>query len=250
MGVECSCGPCGRAAALAAVMVLAGLPTPSRGGEAYLLFGAGGSGKGMFAYAGTIWTPLGSLVGSGPVVAVWADGCMFDYRTDIGANSGIRVEATSAGITAEAGWQIAGQSWRIAALGGLRYRRHRLSPDDPGADMDDRPLGAVITLAGEVTDRTSRWGVSGNARYTFGYEEYWLQGRPFHRAAGGWRAGPEVVAQGGPGYDFLRGGVFVSDIAVVLPYLGKVYLAAEAGIQADDQWEPGPYAGLHLSFFY
>ncbi len=216
-----------------------------------VLSGGGAGGSNAYGYAGLVVPLSGDLNGQGVIVRLWANVYTFGYRTTLNTVGDTPVNAVGYGATAEAGyqWAVPGTG-RIAAFGGISFRDHALSPDDPGSSLDEGEAGLALTLDGSL-DIAGNIAIAANARYTAGFDEYWLQARPHYRFANAITAGPEFVVLGGDDYGYLRVGAFVGDIPLKLPSLGRIFVSLEAGYQRDRRENRGDfYAGLHTSLSY
>jgi hypothetical protein len=71
-----------------------------------------------------------------------------------------------------------GPGGRLALLPGVVWRDHELTPSDPGSRLEDERFGVSLTADGEWRFG-DRFGVMANGTYLTGFEDYWVQSRPF-----------------------------------------------------------------------
>lgn len=219
-------------------------------GQGYALTGVGGGPDSFYGYQGIMYAPLGSLSETGPLIRVWGKGFHFTYEADLGNGVNRTIDAFGTSVEAEAGWQFANDAVRLAVLAGAAWRDHRLSPDDPGSDLEDGRVGFLATIDGDVR-LSDRFGVMAYANYLTGFDQYWVQVKPYVQTQGGWKIGPEFVVSGADDYQHGRAGVFVNGFELDLGSVGRVYLGGEAGARFDlDNRNVDPYAGLNAGFLF
>jgi hypothetical protein len=225
-------------------------------GEGFALVGAGGGmggvlgseDDGLHGFAGLIYAPAHTLSDTGLLLRGWAKAFQFTYDSDLPGKP--RITALGYGVQLEAGWQIAGPWGRAALLPGIVWRDHELSPPDPGSRLEDDRVGASLTADGEWRF-SDRFGVMANATYVTGFDDYWVQARPFVHLGGGWKAGLDFAGYGGEDYDKLRAGVFTSGYELPVKAFGRLFLGAAAGVQSDqDGTHLAPFAGVNLGLLF
>ena len=219
-------------------------------GEGYAITGFGAGPDNLYAYQGLLFAPMDSLSQSGPQVRLWAKGFEFSYRTDLPAAPDTKIEAFGTSLEAEAGWQFAGESGRIALFAGAAWRDHDLTPDDPGSDLEQARIGFSATLVAELK-LTRTLGVMTYANFLTGFDQYWLQLKPYTTAPNSIKIGPEFVLSGGDDYQYARTGVFFQGYELSLGSWGRVFIGGEAGARFDlDDEKIDPYAGLNTGFLF
>lgn len=222
----------------------------AQAGEGYALTGVSGGPDSFYGYQGVMYAPLGSLSETGPLVRVWGKGFQFTYETNLGTANNRKIKAFGTSVEGEAGWQFAGDAGRIALLAGAAWRDHQLSPNDPGSDLEHGRVGFLGTFDGELR-LSDQFGVMAYANYLTGFDQYWVQLKPYLATGAGWKIGPEFVVSGGDGYQHGRAGVFVSGYEVNLGSLGRMFIGGEAGAKFDlDNRNVDPYAGLNAGFLF
>ena len=222
----------------------------ARAGEGYAITGFGGGPDDLYAYQGILYAPMGNLSESGPQVRVWSKAFRFTYQTDLPGAPDSKIEAFGTSLEVEAGWQFAFDAGRIALLGGAAWRDHTLTPDDPGSNLGDSRIGFSATLDGEIR-LSDGFGVMSYANYLTGFDQYWVQLKPYMSFGGGVKAGPELVVSGGDGYQHGRAGLFFSGYEVGLGRMGRIFLGGEAGARFDlKDRNADPYAGLNAGFLF
>lgn len=254
----------GHTAALSGVVFalcagLAGAPGEAGAGEGFALVGGGGAlggvlgggDDGLHGYAGVIYAPAHSLSDTGVLLRGWAKAFEYSYRTDLPDRPGARIGVLAYGAQVEAGWQIAGPRGRVALLPGIAWRDYRLDPADPDSRLKADRIGPSIAADAEWRFN-DRFGIMGNASYLIGFDEYWVQSRPFVHFGHGWKAGLDFAGWGGPDYDRLRAGVFTSGYELPLkPFGRRAFLGAEAGVQSDRGGKRlAPFAGMSVGVLF
>jgi len=219
--------------------------------EVLLLAGGGFAQRSFSQYTGII-IPLingkNAFLQDGPILRFWQKSYGFSYETQLPPTSPAqtRINAFGASFSAELGYQKTLSRGRLAGYLGLTYRKFRLSPKDPGADLDKNPVGIPLTLDGTwpLFDKVS---VASNLSYTVFQKEYWAQMKiAYQPTSSTLSLGPEVVVQGGSEYRYLRLGAFVSGIK-----LGNFYLGFNLGLRDDlRENQQSLYGDFNLSFFY
>lgn len=242
-------------AAVAVSMAIAGLPGNAEAGEGYALLGAGGGmggvldggfgGDGLDGYAGVIYAPGHMLSDGGMLLRGWAKA----YRSSYDADHA-RIDAFGYGVQVEAGWQFAGPRGRIALIPGVAWRDYSLDPPDPGSSLGKDRFGLSLTADAEWRFG-ERFGIMANGSYLTGFQDYWVQSRPFVHLGGGWKMGLDFAGWGGPGYDRMRAGIFTSGYELPVKSFGRLFLGAVAGAQSDmDGSDVAPFAGVNIGLLF
>ncbi len=215
-----------------------------------LLAGGGFAFRSYSQYTGAI-IPFnrqeGAFSQDGPMLRFWQKSFAFSYTTDLSpqGSKDSRIDAIGGSFTGELGYQKKLKQGQVAGYIGLTYRQFSLSPNDPGADLNDNPIGIPLTLDGSwsLSDKVS---ISSNLSYTLFQKDYWAQFKLGYQPVSTYQFGPEIVLQGGSEYRYLRLGAFVSGIK-----LGKVYLGFNVGLRNDlRENKQSLYGDMNLSFFY
>ena len=219
--------------------------------ETLLLAGGGFADQSFSQYTGII-IPLingeNAFLQDGPILRFWQKSYGFSYKTELAPTSPAktRINAFGGSVTGELGYQKKLSRGQVAGYLGLTYRRFKLSPKDPGADLDKNPVGIPLTLDGtwSLFDKVS---VSSNLSYTVFHKDYWAQMKIGYRPTSSTlQFGPEVVMQGGSEYRYLRLGAFVSGIK-----LGRFHLGFNLGSRNDlRENQPSLYGDFNLSVSY
>ena len=222
-------------------------------GQGYVMAGIGGGPDALDSWQGVLYTPLGSLSQSGPVVRVFNKAYRFSYKTTLPPGVRATVSATGFSVEAEAGWQFADKELgRVGLFAGIVWRDHILKPNDPGSNLDRARFGFSAGFDGE-TRFGDEFGVMANASYVTGFEQYWAQARPYVDLGNGWKAGPEIAVFGGKGYDIGRAGVFTTGYEVNLGSWGRVFLGGEAGVRFSLRAvgkNIAPYGGVNIGYLF
>lgn len=236
---------------MAAGVIFLSYAVSAHAGETLLLAGGGFAFRSFSQYTGMI-IPLingeDAFLQDGPILRFWQKSYGFSYKTELTPNSPAktRINAFGGSMSGELGYQKKLSRGLLAGYLGLTYRRFRLSPKDPGADLDKNPIGVPLTLDGtwSLFDKVS---VSSNLSYTVFHKDYWAQMKiGYQPNSSTLQIGPEVVLQGGSEYRYLRLGAFVSGIK-----LGKLYLGFNLGLRDDlRENQQSLYGDINLSVFY
>jgi Cellulose biosynthesis protein BcsS len=222
----------------------------ARARDIFLLTGGGFAFRSFSQYTGVI-LPLSNKKNAfsqdGPMLRLWQKSFAFSYTTDLSpqGSKDSRIDAIGGSFTGELGYQKKLSNGQIAGYAGLTYRQFNLSPKDPGADLNDNPIGIPLTLDASWSpfDKVS---ASSNLSYTVFQKDYWAQFKLGYQPTSTYQFGPEIVLQGGSEYTYLRLGAFVSGIK-----LGEVYLGFNFGLRNDlRENQQSLYGDMHLSFFY
>lgn len=220
------------------------------GGQIYALTGSGGGPDALYSYKGIIYSPLGNLGDSGPIVRFWAKGFSFSYRTSLPGNPNARIKAQGLSFEGEAGWQHAFKNGRLAAYAGVGWRDHFLSIPDPGSDLAKARIFFSGTVDGEWR-LNKDFGVMANGQFVSGFNQYWAQIKPFMRIKRDWKVGPDISLNGGKEYRHLNFGAFVSDIKIKIWKLRPFYAGARAGVQWSMKANKfSPYFGVHSGVLF
>jgi hypothetical protein len=92
------------------------------------------------------------------------------------------------------------------------------------------------------------WGVFGYGEYLAGFEEWFVEAKPYYQLDNGLKLGPELSLSGGEDYLHARAGIFATGYELNVPWVGKFWVGGSAGalIHTDDA-EISPYASLNFS---
>jgi len=231
-------------------MILTSYAVSVQAREILLLAGGGFAFRSYSQYTGAI-LPVSSKEGAfskdGAFIRFWQKSFAFSYTTDLSPNGPkqARIDAIGGSFTGEFGYQKKMAQGQLAGYAGLTYRQFSLSPKDPGADLNDNPVGIPLTLDG-TWSLFDRFSISSNLSYTVFQKDYWAQIKFGYRPASTYQFGPEIVLQGGSEYRYLRLGAFISGIK-----LGLVNLGLNFGLRNDlRENKQSLYGDVHLSFFY
>ncbi len=239
---------------LRAMIALATLYTatsPLMAGQGYITAGFAGGPKALNSYQGIIYAPFGNLSETGLVLRTWNKAFRFSYKTDLGPTA-LNVPITALGLSleGEAGWQFANDQGRIALYGGIVWRDHFLTPDDSRSSLSKSRIGFSATLDGEYK-LSADYGVMANASFLQGFNQYWVQSRPYMKVGDGWKVGLDAASSGGKDYNNTRLGIFASDFEYSFWSKKRMFFGAEAGIQfslKDNRFTP--YAGLNMGYLF
>ncbi len=200
----------------------------------------------MHAFQGLIWTPLGGLSETGPVLRGWAKSDIFTYKTHLSRHHKTEIKVTGTSLEGEAGYQFATSYGHAALFTGIVWRDHKLHPHDPQSDLDKARTAPSLGADASWLPGT-RFGVMANGKYIFRFKQYWAQLKPFYQTEKGLKFGLDTGLSGGPDYLYGRTGLFVSGYRLDLALVGTVYLGGELGVKyglEEDRVEP--YAGIHI----
>lgn len=248
------CGAASRRLAWARGIVLAasvaGFAHEASGGQLYALTGTGGGPEALYSYKGLIYSPLGDLGDSGPIIRFWAKTFSFSYRTSFPGNPSVKIKTRGLSFEGEAGWQHAFRDGRIAAYAGIAWRDHFLSIPDPRTDLTNARIVFSGTVDGEWRFNKD-FGVMANGQFVSGFNQYWAQIKPFMRIKRDWKVGPDLSINGGKEYRHLNFGAFVSDIKIKVWKLRPFYAGARAGVQWSMKTSKfSPYFGVHSGVLF
>jgi len=228
-------------------------------GQGYILAGFSTSDfkspKALNSYQGIIYAPFGNLSQTGLILRAWNKAYRFTYETDLSRNArNTEISVLGLSVEGEVGWQIANDLGRIALYDGLVWRDHTLSPNDPGSNLNKSRIGFSASVDGEYK-YSNDYGIMANASYLEGFNQYWVQAKPYMKFGDGWKIGLDAASFGGKNYRLARTGLFVSDFEFSLWPKSwskkRLYLGAEAGVQfsfRDKQLNP--YAGLNVGYLF
>ena len=239
---------CTLLAALAGVFFC---PQPASAGQGYVMAGIGGGPDALDSWQGVIYAPLAGLSQSGPLLRAFNKTYRFQYKTTLPARKNATIHALGFSLEAQGGWQLAKEGLgRIALYGGIVWRDHILTPADPGSNLAKARLGFSASIDGEYTINND-FGVMTNASFVTGFDQYWAEARPFIDFGGGWKAGPEIAAFGGKGYDIARLGLFTSGYEVPLGKWGRIFLGGQMGARFSIRHHHiTPYGGINMGFLF
>jgi len=195
--------------------------------------------QGAFAHDGLLWTPAGA--GRDGIV-LKAIGSTGSYRYRSGALGDVQVTGWTAGAAVMPGLHFTRHGVSVAAYAGVEMQWHRLSPFDPGNDLQGRHVGvrAAIDLWAEPTPQSM---VAASVTLTT------IGGAYAARVAAGWRVfdrfylGPEAIAYGGPDHRQLRIGAHVTALQTRL-FAWRFEWQGGLGFAVDDDDNRGAYARL------
>ncbi len=223
-------------------------------GDVYAFTGFSGSSIALYGVQGLIYTPLSGLGETGPIARLWMESSYFDYQTsvrlyrDVGMD--VTIHALGTGGSVEAGYQIAGDTYRLAGFLGAVYRDYVLTPVDERSDLNGSTVGVKVVAEGHAYPFDG-WGAGGYASYITGVDEYWVQIRPGYRWTSGLAIGIDAALWGGEDYRYARAGLFAQGFEVDLLGMGRIFLGGEAGMLTDtDLDKHSPFGGLNLGFFF
>ncbi|HFC04350.1 MAG TPA: cellulose biosynthesis protein BcsS [Rhizobiales bacterium] len=226
-------------------------PPAALAGQGYVIAGFGGGPKALNSYQGVIYAPFGSLSETGLILRGWNKAFRFSYKTDLGPTArNVPILALGLSVEGEIGWQQKFDHGRIAGYGGIVWRDHYLAPADPGSDLTKARIGFSATLDGEYTFSPD-YGVLANASFLVGFNQYWVQAKPYMKVGDGWKIGLDAASAGGKTYNNTRFGLFVSDFEFSLWSKKRMFLGAEAGGQfsvKDNLFSP--YVGVNVGYLF
>ena len=228
-------------------------------GQGYILAGFSTSDfkspKALNSYQGIIYAPFGNLSETGLILRAWNKAYHFTYETDLSRNArNIEISVLGLSVEGEVGWQIANDLGRIALYGGMVWRDHTLTPNDPGSDLNKSRIGFSATIDGEYK-YSNDYGIIANASYLQGFNQYWVQAKPYIKFGDGWKIGLDATNFGGKDYHLARTGVFLSDFEFSLWPKNwskkRLFLGAEAGVQLSfKDKQLNSYAGLNIGYLF
>lgn len=232
-------------------MAISNLSVSAQARDVLLLAGGGFAFRSFSQYTGAI-IPLNNTKGvfpqEGPMMRFWQKTFAFSYTAELTPNNPAetRIDAFGGGFTGELGYRKELSQGQLAGYIGLSYRQFRLSPKDPGADLNNNPIGIPLTLEGNWS-LFEKLSVASSISYTAFQKDYWAQLKVgYQPSSSPLRLGPEVVLQGGSEYQYLRLGAFISGIR-----LGNTYLGFNIGLRDDlRENRQSLYGDVNLSFFY
>jgi len=225
-------------------------PSNLQAGQVYLTAGIGGGLKTLNSYQAIIYAPFGTLSDSGLILRGWNKAFRFAYQTDLPAANDITITATGLSMEGEAGWQFSFDQIRIAVFGGIVWRKYSLNPDDPGSTLGKARIGFSATVDGEYKF-TPDYGVMANASYLQGFDQYWIQAKPYMKVADGWKIGLDASSAGGSNYNNTRIGVFASDYELSFWAGKRIFLGGEAGVKFSfKDNKTTPYIGVNIGYLF
>jgi len=238
--------------------ILAALPlaviifsfSPAQADQGYIIVGIDGGPKTLNSYQGIIYAPMAGLSETGPILRLWNKAYRFSYNTTLPGPTNTTINAIGFNIEAQAGWQYANDTARIALYGGIVWQDHILMPKDPGSNLTKSRIGFSATLDGEYKF-SNALGIMTNGQYIHRFSQYWAQAKPYYKMPTNWKIGPDVALFGGKGYRTTRAGIFVSDYKVNLWSKKQIYLGANAGVQLSLKGKNlTPYIGINSGFLF
>ena len=236
--------------AVGQLYLLTTTPASLGAGQGYITAGVGGGQKTLDSYQAIIYAPFSNLSETGLILRGWSKAYKFSYDTSLPTANNITISALGLGLEAEAGWQFSFDQARIALYGGLVWRKHTLSPADPGSHLGKSRIGFSTTFDGQY-DFSSNYGILANASFLHGFNQYWAQVKPFVKVGDGWKAGLETSSAGGKDYNNSRFGLFASDYELTFWAGKRIFLGGQAGIQFSfKENRVTPYAGIHLGYLF
>lgn len=222
------------------------------GGMGGLVGGAlGGEDDGLHGYAGVIYAPAHSLSDTGLLLRAWAKTFSFTYLADLPGRPDARIRALGYGAQVEAGWQVAGPWGRAALVPGMAWRDYTLKPSDPDSRLENDRFALSVAADGEWR-LNEQFGIMANGSYLTGFDDYWVQARPFVDIGHGWKTGLDFAGWGGPDYGRMRAGIFTSGYELPVKAFGRrMFLGAEAGVQSDfDGKRLAPFGGINIGLLF
>ncbi len=231
----------------AALALLCGAAIPAAAEGGFLSMGVGGGPEDLWTWQSVSWAPWSGIDETGLVLRAAVRGENKSYVTELPGRPDARIWAQGIGADAEAGWQYVADWGRISALAGVAWRDYMLSPSDPNSSLASNDFGARFTLEGQYTFAQGL-GAFGYGEYITGFDQWFVQVRPYMELESGLKIGPEFSLGGGEDYLHTRAGLFVTGYEVELPWVGLFWLGASAGARIDAETaEVAPYAGVHFS---
>ena len=226
------------------------LSTPAQADQGYIIVGIGGGPKALNSYQGIIYAPMAGLSDTGPILRLWNKAYRFSYDTTLPGPTNATIDAIGFSVEAQAGWQYANKTTRIALYGGIVWQDHILTPSDPGSNLTKSRIGFSATFDGEYK-LTNSLGIMANGQFVQGFNQYWAQLKPYYKMPANWKIGPDIALFGGKGYRTTRIGIFTSDYKLNLWSNKQIYLGADAGVQFSLKGKNfTPYIGINSGFLF
>ena len=220
-------------------------------GQGYITAGMGGGPKALNSYQGIIYAPFGTFSEDGLILRAWNKAFRFSYETSMQRVMNVPIAAIGMSIEAEVGWQHLYPNGRVGIFGGVVWRDHILTPDDPNSILSKSRIGASITLEAQHT-LSSDYGVMGSANYIQNHDQYWANFRPYKTISNAWKLGLDTAVLGGKDYNYIELGLFASDYEFSFWTKKRMFIGGQAGIQfsTTSKKETTPYVGLHIGYLF
>ncbi len=214
-----------------------GMTPAVHAGDNLLLTGVKFSEDTNYVDVGAILPLQGALDDTGFRVRLWASYIDFDYDRKNASSVNVNGPTLQAAI----GYQWALNQTRISTYIGSVYRNFSVEKNAGATDLDKR---WGIKLQGEIDHHFSdSLGVAAIASHTTNLDDYWGRVRPYCQYASGIQVGPELVAQGGNGYDIQQYGIFVQGFD-----LGFAKMGASIGSEHNSRdGDNSAYGGVNLN---
>ncbi len=226
------------------------VPTSLIAGETYITAGVSSGPKTLNSYQAIIYAPFGSLSESGLILRGWSKSFGFSYQTDLPGADNAQIKALGLSVEGEAGWQFAFDQARMAVYGGVVWRKYSLTPADPGSTLDKSRIGFSATIDGEYKF-SNDYGIMANASYLQGFNQFWVQAKPYVKVGNGWKIGLDAASAGGKDYNNSRIGLFASDYELTFWAGKRIFLGGEAGVQFSfKDNKTTPYAGINIGYLF
>ncbi len=224
------------------------LPVPQAQADGgYLSMGVGGGQEDMWSWQSVSWAPFSSIDETGFLVRAAIRTETKTYVTELPGRKDVRIWAQGVGADGEVGWQYVDDWGSITAWAGIAWRDYFLLPGDPNSKLATNELGAKVSINGHYR-LDPDWGVFGYGEYLAGFEEWFVEARPYYQLDIGLKLGPEFSLSGGEDYLHARGGIFVTGYELNVPWVGQFWLGGSAGALFDtDTSEITPYASINMS---
>lgn len=219
-------------------------------GQGYITAGIAGGPTALNSYQAIIYAPFGSLSDTGLILRAWNKAFRFSYKTDLPTANDVTINALGLSVEGEVGWQYAGEHGRVALYGGIVWRDHFLTPNDPGANLSKSRFGVSVTLDGEYKIAPD-YGIMANASFLQGYNQYWTQIKPYMMVGDGRKIGLDLASAGGKSYNITQIGLFASDFEYSFWPGKRMFWGARAGVRLSlKKAKPAPYAGINMGYLF
>ena len=236
---------------LCSLASLTAIQDTATAGQGYITAGMGGGPKALNSYQGIIYTPFGTFSDNGLILRAWNKAFRFGYKTSLQRVTNVPINTIGLSIEAEVGWQRLYSGGRIGIFGGVVWRDHILTPDDPNSILSKSRIGASVTLEAQHSF-SNDYGVMGTANYIQNHDQYWVNFRPYKTISNAWKLGLDTAVLGGKDYNNVKLGLFVSDYEFSFWTKKRIFIGGQAGIQFSTtrKKETTPYAGVHIGYLF